>query len=176
MSDIEFINIYSRRNHFCNFPKQTLQHPLASCQALLFISQQLRHFCQTKHWSPHTFDHIVYKLYFLYIISPQCLIRMGVLGCRGITLMALLTEPFLSPAWLNSNGLRFDFPTGTKKERANNSTHRHTPPGYLGKEEHAGRRWRKDWCQHINTIGITRCIGMHRTVTQTERQHGWSHG
>lgn len=66
MSDIEFINIHSRRNHICNFPKQTLQHPLAICRALLFISQQLRHFSQTKHWSPHTFGHIVHTVFPLY--------------------------------------------------------------------------------------------------------------
>lgn len=57
------------------------------------------------------------------------------------------------------------FPQGQgRRERttAHTDTHRHTPPGYLGKKEHAGKRWRKDWCQHINTIGITRCIGMHR--------------
>lgn len=71
MSDIEFINIYSRRNHICNFPKQTLQHPLAICRALLFISQQLRHFSQTKHWSPHTFGHIVHKRYCIsFILFP----------------------------------------------------------------------------------------------------------
>lgn len=34
MSDIEFINIYSQRNHFCNFLKQTLQHP----QALVYFT------------------------------------------------------------------------------------------------------------------------------------------
>lgn len=65
-------------------------------------------------------------------VSLQCLIGVGVPGCRAVTLMALLIEAFLSPAWLNSNGLRFDFPTGTRQERANNNTHRHTPAGYLG--------------------------------------------
>lgn len=74
MSDIEYINIYSRRNHICNFPKQTLQHP----QALLFISQQLRHFSQTKHWSPHTFGHIVHKRYCIsFILFPSVSDRDG---------------------------------------------------------------------------------------------------
>lgn len=71
-------------------------------------------------------------------ISLQCLIGVGVPGCRAVTLMALLIEAFLSPAWLNSNGLRFDFPTGTRQERANNNTQTHTSRLFGGKRSMQG--------------------------------------
>lgn len=181
MSDIEFINIYSRRNHICNFPKQTLQHPLAICRALLFISQQLRHFSQTKHWSPHTFGHIVHKRYCISFILFPLSVWSGWVCLVAVALpwWPYWPSPSSAPLGWTLTDCAWIFPQGQgRRERttAHTDTHRHTPPGYLGKEEHAGKRWRKDWCQHINTIGITRCIGMHRTVTKTERQHEWSHG
>lgn len=55
-----------------------------------------------------------------------------------VTLIALLIEAFLSPVWLNSNGLCFDFPPRTRQENPNN-THTHTPASYLGKGSMQGK-------------------------------------
>lgn len=60
---------------------------------------------------------------------------MGVLCRRAVTLMALLTEAFVSPVGLNTNGLCFDFfPPVTRQERA---THKqtHRGGGYFGEEK-----------------------------------------
>ena len=63
----------------------------------------------------------------LSLCSSVSLLCMSVLRYRVVTLMALLIEAFFSPAWLNSNGLRFDFPPGIRQEREHNThTHTHT--------------------------------------------------
>lgn len=66
----------------------------------------------------------------LHRVPPQCLSDMGVLCYCSITLMALLTEASFSPAWSNSNGLRFDFPQGQGRRE---QTDTHSPGGYWGK-------------------------------------------
>lgn len=64
-------------------------------------------------------------------------------GC-AVTLIALLIEAFLSPDWLNSNGLRFDC-SPRRQENPDNNTHtqQQVIGGGGGWGEHAGRRRRE---------------------------------
>lgn len=99
---------------------------------------------------------------------PRCLGCMRVLCYRAVTLMALLTEAFFSPAWLNSNGLRFDFPPVTRQERA---THRHTRGVIWAREEHAGRR--TGWRQHTRTTKGPGWTTRSETDTETTWMITW---
>lgn len=91
---------------------------------------------------PHTFGHTLQlsvQREVLTLVSLLGVRALKVLRYRVVTLMALWIEALFSPVWLNSNGLRFDFSPGHKAGGVH-TTHTHTPAGYLGGEEHAGRR------------------------------------
>lgn len=66
--------------------------------------------------------------------------------------MALLIEALFSPVWLNSNGLRFDFPRN-KAGEPKQHTQTHTAAGYLGQEEQAVRRKRTNPSANVKTQG-----------------------
>ncbi len=88
-------------------------------------------------------EHVVLLL----CILPRCLSDMRVLRRRVVTLRALLIEAFFSPAWLNSNGLRFDFPQG--QGRREQTTHRHTPQQVIREERNMqGGKTHQDHRKH----------------------------
>lgn len=100
---------------------------------------------------------------------PRCLGCMRVLCYRAVTLMALLTEAFFSPAWLSSNGLRFDFSPVTRQERA---THKQTHQGVIwARGEHAGRR--AGWRRRTRTTKGPGWTTRSETDTETTRMITW---